>query len=114
MRTYIVIVTLFFTYSLSFSQGKKIIYFDEDWDETTKDSAYYYREAYYDEYNNPLGTVIDYYISGKVQMEVTCTNRGVKVGDCIWYYENGNKKEFGNYSYYNNGRYSIISVWDKE
>lgn len=81
-----------------FSQQKDIIYFDQDWEKTTKENAEYYRFTPLEKKGN-LFLLKDYYIDGNLQMEGLSSNanKSVYEGKVTWYYKNGNKSVERNY-----------------
>lgn len=86
----------FFTLSVS---AQETIWFDKNWQETTKDNSFYYRpdpkkmkEGYW---------IVDYYKNGQVQMEgystVKTPNKEVFDGLVTYYHENGKPSHKANY-----------------
>ncbi len=96
------ILFFFFIIQTSMAQVKETIYFDTEWEETTKDQAEYYR-------NLPLEVkgdevlVKDYYISGKIQMIGWAEkgDEGSFHGEVKWFYKNGNVERISNFRYGN-------------
>jgi len=90
---------LFSTYS-SMGQVSKTIYFDQEWNETTKDNASYYRDLPL-ETNDDLVLIKDYYVSGILQMTgwAEKNNEESFHGEVKWFYENGNAARISNYHY---------------
>ncbi|MEO8237391.1 MAG: energy transducer TonB [Flavobacterium sp.] len=96
MKRKYLLVFLFLLPNIFFSQSSndKTVYLDSLWKETSKENHKYYRivKDYYldkEEYRFE-----DYYSSGKIQMEGNSSvkNDLLRIGDFIFYYENGNKK----------------------
>jgi uncharacterized protein len=108
-----ILITILFinAFTEASAQGRKKVYFNKYWEETVIDSAIYYREAYYTEYNLPLGIFKDFYKSGKLQMTGTFSSWETRVGDFIWYYENGHKSQTGHYNF---GLYELYFAWDMD
>ena len=81
-------ISLFFISTLTIAQGKTI-WFDANWNETTKDKAIYFREEPQEKGNGYWFK--DYYISGKIQMEGLSLKKEIEFyeGLITWYYENG-------------------------
>lgn len=79
-----------------FSQEK--IYFDENWDVTSKDKMEFYRES---SKQGTLTLVKDFYKNGTLQMEglVSDTTPGAEVyeGKITWYYPDGKIQNFGTF-----------------
>ncbi len=102
------IMLLFLSFHPVFAQDTITVYYNSNWDETlNKDKASYYRKAYQD--SAKLWTVTDYYLSNRVQMTGSFTNKKfyVKQGHFTYYYENGRKSSEGNYYYDNkDGRWN--------
>lgn len=118
MKRKLLLVFLFVLPNIFFAQSSndKTIYLDSVWNETSKENHKYYRiiKDYYldkDEYRFE-----DYYSSGKIQMEGNSSTKDnlLRIGDFVYYYENGNKKTtctylkgrpFGNKTeWYENGK----------
>jgi len=81
-----------------FSQKSDPIYYDKDWEVTTKANASFYRLMPLKQ----LGELVllqDFYINGTQQFEgyVLKTNENEYVGDVVWYNENGNDENFKQY-----------------
>jgi hypothetical protein len=101
MKNYSLVTLLLLIPILLFSQNSKdkIVYFDSIWKETTKENHKFYRviKDYYT--NKESYKIFTYYKSGALQMQGTSkTNNGYsKEGECIFYFENGNKKSIENY-----------------
>jgi antitoxin component YwqK of YwqJK toxin-antitoxin module len=101
---------------LSFStKAQSTIYFDANWNVTTKDNAVYYRSI--SSKKTKQEWIIDYYISGKKAKEVA-TIKGKEEGKFSMYYESGELMTDGRYkdgekdgiwkTYYKNGKIKII------
>tara|TARA_B100000427_G_scaffold254031_1_gene217506 strand:- start:2605 stop:4341 length:1737 start_codon:yes stop_codon:yes gene_type:complete len=91
---------------ISLSQSKDlIIFYDSEWVECAKKNAFYYRQITLDSYNQPLGKVKDYYITGEIQWEGYLikfdrkdSTNDIPEGLCTWYYINGQPESIVNYS----------------
>ena len=93
-------VCLLFSWFLSNSplaQDTLTFYYDKNWKEIPeKNAAVFYRKAFVDD--NNTWSVLDYYISDKIQMTGTFKSKSLlKQGHFVYYYENGIKKSEGNY-----------------
>ena len=94
MKTYFSTTICLLAFFSVFSQT--IEYYDADWNRIdSKKGAAYYREVNYDENDNPLGFVKDYYITGELQFEgkIIAINPDVLDGKCTWYYKDGKKRQ---------------------
>jgi len=82
------VLSLFFMMSFTFVQSQNI-WFNANWQKTTKDQAVFYRIPSQKKGNGYWFQ--DYYISGKKQMEGLSLKKDVEFYDglVIWYYENG-------------------------
>ena len=91
----IAIMAIGMTMSLSAQQR---MYFDENWEVTTKDKMVYYRET---EKKGQHTLIKDYYKNGVIQMEGTAIdatpNREVFDGKVVWNYENGKPQTVSEY-----------------
>ena len=93
------------------TQAQEMVYFDANWNVTTKDNAEYYRSI--SSKKTKSEWVIDYYISGKKAKEVSAIN-GKAQGTFSMYYESGELMIDGRYkdgkkdgvwkTYYKNGK----------
>ncbi len=92
---------------------KDTLYFDADWNKTTKAEAEFYRLLPLKKIEN-LYLVKDYYLNGSIQMEGYYSNveKEELDGKAVWYYKNGQKSEVRHYkkgvldgtsAYYNKG-----------
>ena len=114
-------------FSILKTAGQKKVWFDINWNGTTKEKATYYNVFSNLKYNNEL--VVYYYVSGKKAKESYFV-KGKKEGQSVDFYATGEIKVVGKYeggfregmwkTYYNNGkmkekgRYSKgekIGVW---
>ncbi|MDO5616736.1 MAG: hypothetical protein Q4G16_11130 [Cruoricaptor ignavus] len=81
---------------IMFSQDK--IYFDKDWQITTKENMVYYREL---SQNNDLFLIKDFYKNGQLQMEgwAKDTTAGSEIfdGKVTWFYEDGKEMMHRNF-----------------
>lgn len=101
MKSNLFSALLLLTSLLSFSQtsNDKTIYLDSLWQETSQGNHKYYMviKDYYTEKESYK--IYNYYQSGAIQMEGTSKTKDAMLrdGECIFYYENGNKKIITNY-----------------
>lgn len=81
-----------------FSQKSDSIYYDKDWEVTTKANAAFYRLMPLKQIGE-LVLLQDFYINGTQQFEgyTLKANENAYVGDIIWYDENGNDENFKQY-----------------
>lgn len=81
-----------------FAQKSDSIYYDKDWEVTTKANASYYRLMPLKQIGE-LVLLQDFYINGTQQFEgyTLKANENVYIGDIIWYDENGNDENFKQY-----------------
>jgi len=98
-----------------FSQKSDPIYYDKDWEVTTKANASFYRLMPLKQ-TGELVLLQDFYINGTQQFEgyTLENNENTYVGDIIWYDEKGNDENFKQYRndtknltllyYHNNGK----------
>lgn len=91
------IISCFFLQML-FSQKSDPIYYDKDWEVTTKANASFYRLMPLKQIGE-LVLLQDFYINGTQQFEGYSlkNNENAYVGDIIWYDENGNDDNFKQY-----------------
>lgn len=80
------------------SQKSDPIYYDKDWEVTTKANASFYRLMPLKQIGE-LALLQDFYINGTQQFEgyTLKANENAYVGDIIWYDENGNDENFKQY-----------------
>lgn len=90
------IIALISAYSVTFAQER--IYFDENWEATTKDHMVYYRET------SKQGNLIllkDYYKNGTLQFEGLASdvtpNHEVYEGKVTWYFPDGKPEKIAEY-----------------
>lgn len=115
MKKILILFVLLSVTGVSKAQDTITIYYNKDWKEiNNKEQAAFYRRAFLDE--NKLWVAFDYYISGKIQMLGSYSNKKMttKHGNFVYYFENGNKSEEGKYIdgnlegewtvYYDNGK----------
>ena len=117
---------LFFCFRLHAQTGNdKVVFYNADWEECSKDSASYYRII--KDYNVRQETykVKDYYITGELQMEGDFLDPDVnlKEGRFRWFYKNGNQKEEAYYqkdrrrrdyrTWYENGKEKLVGEYLK-
>jgi len=86
-----------FIFSTSIFAQKDTIWFDANWNKSTKVQSSYFRPAPAKKDNGYL--LVDYYLSGSKQMEAfSHTLEEEKFeGEVIWYYENGKIMQTVNY-----------------
>lgn len=79
-------------------------FYNEEWKKCDSITAKYYREITYDNNDQPIGQVKDFYITGQKEWEgqyyrfnKSNTDDNELQGTCTWYYENGHKKKMANY-----------------
>lgn len=72
------------------------VWYDENWRETTKENAHYYRSGKQDIFGNPHGTVMDHYLMGNIQMKGSYF-RGIEEGIFFYYNTNGSYAAYGRY-----------------
>ena len=53
-----------------FAQKQKTIYYDKDWKVCSRSKAEFYRIVNYDKKRNPVGKIMDYYITGELHTEI--------------------------------------------
>lgn len=75
---------------ISMIHGQEIIYFDKDWQKTTKENQVYYRRMPLKKVGELL-FLVDYYRNGKLQFQgyIYPNDEHKYVGDAYWYDENG-------------------------
>ncbi|MCL1655647.1 MULTISPECIES: toxin-antitoxin system YwqK family antitoxin [Elizabethkingia] len=90
------IIALISAYSAAFAQER--VYFDENWETTTKDQMVYYRET------SKQGNLIllkDYYKNGSLQFEGLASdvtpNSEVYEGKATWYFPDGKPEKIAEY-----------------
>lgn len=96
--------------SYIYSQDTLTIYFDKNWNVISdKDKATFYGKGYRDK--NKLWAENDYYISNKIQMKgfYRDNNLQIKHGNFIYYYENGQKSNEG--EFINNNKDGEWKYW---
>ncbi|MDZ4847037.1 MAG: hypothetical protein SH857_16005 [Chitinophagales bacterium] len=95
MKNLIWIINLLIPLALS-AQSDSVKYFNQYWKETTKDSARFYRAIKQEENRQH---VMDYYISGTLQMEgdYSSLQPEIQEGYFVWYFETGQKFVEGNF-----------------
>lgn len=94
----ITLIIFCFFLQMLFSQKSDPIYYDKDWEVTTKANASFYRLMPLKQ----LGELVllqDFYMNGTPQFEgyVMKNNEQAYAGDVVWYDENGNDKNFRQY-----------------
>ncbi len=103
---------LFFLFFISFSSAtfcQEKVYFDDNWNVTTKENAVYYRVV--SDKKSKKEWIIDYYISGKKAQEANYIN-GKPEGKYLLYYNTGELKKVG---YFENGlKEGVWKTYDKE
>lgn len=83
------LILLLFTSLFCNSQNTITTYLDEDWKETSKSNASYFRKSF--KTNDKKWAEYDYFISGKIQMTsyYKTDKKKKKIGEHKFYYENG-------------------------
>jgi len=90
----------FITSISSFSQKQEKIYYDKDWKGCSKSKAEFYRIVNYDEKGEPIGKIIDYFITGELQAEIEGAlnidkveaSKSKYIGFSTVYYKSGEKQ----------------------
>jgi antitoxin component YwqK of YwqJK toxin-antitoxin module len=74
---------------LFFSCSDSNLYYDADWEDTTKEKAVYYRKSYREA--KGIWPINDYYISGEKQFKGQAIDSLATIleGDATWYYKTG-------------------------
>ena len=113
MRSGLLIILLINTIG-SFSQVfTDTMYFNNSWEQTSKENAKYYRIIMMDNSGDFLFHVTDYYLSGQVQM--TGSFRSIRPdnreGQFTWYYPDGQKQQECEYK--NNILHGLFQEWYK-
>lgn len=90
----IIAVTSFLSMVASAQMLLDTLWFNKNWQQSTRDSAFYYRLVYADTSGNIRFIVHDYYPGGALQMEgyYRSINPDIKDGPFIYYYPDGSKK----------------------
>jgi TonB family protein len=101
----------------SYLEGQTLtdtMYFNNSWEQCTKEEARYYRTINMDLSGDFMFHVTDYYLSGQVQM--TGTYRSIRPDDregiFTWYYPDGQKQEECQYK--NNMLHGLYQEWYKD
>jgi TonB family protein len=109
-------IILFIT-GFSFLEGQTLtdtMYFNNSWEQSTKEEARYYRIINMDLSGDFMFHVTDYYLSGQVQM--TGTYRSIRPDDregvFTWYFPDGQKQEECQYK--NNMLHGLYQEWYKD
>ncbi len=91
----IVFVVTPFKSQLLRAQDTRTEYYTESWELTNRDHAAFYRIITYDKQGKPLGKVKDFYLTGELYFEgeMKAVNPDLRQGLCIWYYQNGQRKQ---------------------
>jgi TonB family protein len=109
MKLFTALFLFLFSSQLLLSQETTICY-DKDWEviEDSKDASFY-RFAEIDA-NNYHYIIKDYFISGELQCagQYLTSKEKKKIGEWIWYYQNGQKSKQGTYS----EKGSKINIWN--
>jgi TonB family protein len=99
MRSGLKVVLILFSFlflglSVHAQQMLDTIFFDRNWQQSSKNEAEYFREVYWDTTGKMQFIVKDYYSSGSLQMQGTYTsiNPDNRNGHFVYYYANGNKQ----------------------
>ena len=111
----------FYLISLTLFSQNETVWYDANWNETTKDNASFYRNDIVKKGNGYWFT--DYYMSGAKQMEGLSLKKEEEFydGKVKWYHENGNAFQVVNYSkgilngkrqvFYENGKLESESMY---
>lgn len=100
--------------SMGYLEGQALtdtMYFNNSWEQSTKEEARYYRIINMDLSGDFMFHVTDYYLSGQVQM--TGTYRSIRPDDregtFTWFYANGQKQQECQYK--NNQFHGLFQEW---
>ncbi|MBD8082928.1 toxin-antitoxin system YwqK family antitoxin [Chryseobacterium caseinilyticum] len=98
MTNRLILIISFLISQIYYSQKTELIYYDKDWEITTKANASFYRLMPMKEIGE-LVLVQDFYINGIPQFEgyALKSDNDSYVGDIIWYDQNGNDENFKQY-----------------
>ncbi|KQS90173.1 hypothetical protein [Chryseobacterium sp. Leaf394] len=98
MTKRIILIISFLISQIYYSQKTELIYYDKDWEITTKANALFYRLMPMKEIGE-LVLVQDFYMNGTPQFEgyALKSDNDSYVGDIIWYDQNGNDENFKQY-----------------
>lgn len=111
MRSGLLILLLINTIGLFAQVFTDTMYFNNSWEQTSKEIAKYYRIITMDNSGDFLFHVTDYYLSGQVQM--TGTYRSIRPdhreGKFTWYFQNGQKQQECEYK--NNILHGLFQEW---
>ena len=109
-----ILTIILFLPGISFLNGQTLtdtMYFNNSWEQTTKDEARYYRIIKMDLSGDLIFHVSDYYLSGQVQM--TGSYKSIRPDDregvFIWYYPDGQKQQECEYK--NNTLHGLFQEW---
>ncbi len=72
------------------------IWYDENWRETTKENALFYRSGKQDVFGNPHGPIKDHFLSGSVQMKGSYF-KGIEDGIFFYFNPDGSYEAYGRY-----------------
>lgn len=92
-----ILILLFIAFP-SLGQKKEVIYYDQNWQETTKEKASFYRNVPLEE-KDGMVLIKDYYISGAIQMTgwAQKDDENSFEGTVTWFSENGTPSTEGDY-----------------
>jgi TonB family protein len=96
-----------------FAQNQDTIYFNRTWQETVKDSGYYYRVQYFNE-EEKLFYVKDYYPNHGLQMsgKYLSFDPQVRQGKFFWFFSNGQLRQVTEYDH--NEVIDVITSFDEQ
>lgn len=111
LRFILPMLLLSLTTTMVSAQKTDTTYFDQDWNETSKDGSAFYRITEHIR-NGKMHVVTNYFNSGKVEMTGSYLSftPEIKDGEFIWYYESGNKKSQINYQ---RGMVVMAKYWNE-
>lgn len=95
----LIMLLIFLSATSSALAQDKTIYFDENWKQCDAADASFYRVIKDHKKKQNSFAILDYYITGEIQMEgIFADNKGkIKNGEFVWYYKNGNKEKEANF-----------------
>lgn len=95
------------------AQNQDTVYFNNVWQETVRDSAYYYRIQYFNE-DDTLFYVKDYYPNHQLQMSGTYVSfePQIRQGKFFWFFSNGKLRQVTEYD--QNEIIDVITSFDEQ
>lgn len=111
-KIFFTLLGVVFAFSI-YAQNADTIYFNQVWQETVSDSAYYYRVQYFNE-DDKLFHVRDYYPNDVLQMtgSYVSFDPQIRQGKFFWFYSNGNLRQVTEYN--QNEIIDIITSFDEQ